>query len=114
MMLNSRFNARISRMLVVGLLAVPTVSVATGVSAWAAGTSGRTNGCYVQWWSTAWEGKCAPATALGDYKVHVARADQTDYNGPWRRVAKNAVVTFDSGEAFRGVQAAGNYVSYRG
>ncbi len=50
--MNSRMKARIGRALIVGVLAVPAVSVASG-TAWAAGTSAKTNGCYVQWWNTA-------------------------------------------------------------
>ncbi len=46
--------------------------------------------------------------------AHVARADQVDYSGPWRYVKKASVTTFDSGEAWRGVQSAGNYVAYKG
>ncbi|WP_444663664.1 hypothetical protein ACT17Q_15885 [Cellulomonas sp. CW35] len=105
--------ARIGRALIVGVLAVPAVSVASG-TAWAAGTSAKTNGCYVQWWNTAWSAKCNPASASGSYMAHVARADQVDYSGPWRYVKKASVTTFDSGEAWRGVQSAGNYVAYKG
>gem|GEM_PF-5557283 len=104
---------RFARLAVVGLLAVPTVSLAAG-PAFAAGTSAKTVGCYVQWWNTAWAAKCAPATASGDFKAHVARALQPDYIGPWRYVKKGSTTTFDSGEAWRGVQSSHNYVSYKG
>ena len=110
MMMSSRLKARLGRVLVISLLAVPTASFAT--SALAAGTSTATNNCVVQWWTTAWVGKCVNATQSGSYKAHVARADQADYNGPWRSVTKGSTATFDSGEASRGVQANGNSVSY--
>lgn len=113
-MMSSRLKARLGRALIISLLAVPSVSLATGLSASAAGTSAESNGCYVQWWSTAWEAKCAPAGATGNYMAHVSLADQTDYNGSWRRVSKGASATFDSGSAWRGVQASGNYVAYKG
>lgn len=112
-MMRSRTTRRLARVLIVGLLAAPATAAAAG-TAWAAGTSAKTNGCYVQWWNTAWAAKCSPASASGDFRAHVSRADQADYDGPWRYVSKGSSVTFDSGEAWRGVQAAGNYVAYRG
>src|SRR2546423_2360946 len=36
--------------------------------------TGTTNGCYGQWWNTAFNGFCGPATATGWYWVHATCA----------------------------------------
>jgi len=112
-MLNDRLKARIGRVAVIALLAAPTAAVVTGGVAWA-GQSTKTNGCYVTWGNTAWSAKCAPASQGGWYYAHVSRAWQSDYTGPWRSVSFNSTATFDSGEAWNGVQSTGNYVGYKG
>lgn len=105
---------KVVRLALVAALLVPSVGAVTSTSAFAAGTSAKTNGCYVQWWSTAWAAKCENTTSSGKYRAHVARADQSDYTGPWRSITKGATTMFDSGEAWRGVQNSGNWVEYRG
>lgn len=106
--------SRAGRLMLMGALAVPVATVFTSTAALAAGTSPSTNGCYVQWYNTAWNAKCAPASVSGEYQAHVSRADQGDYVGPYRYQGRGSYSTFDSGSAFRGVQSSGNYVSYRG
>lgn len=101
--MRSTFTGKIARFALVAALAVPSIGVA-GSAAFASGTSPSNHGCYVQWWSTAWAGKCKSATATGNYRVRVARADQQDLVGAWHHVNKGATGTFDSGEAWRGVQ----------
>ncbi len=100
-------------MALVAALLIPAVGAVTTTSA-LAGVSARTHGCYVQWWNTAWAGKCNPAGYSGQYRVHVARANQPDYTGAWRSITKGARTTFDSGQAWRRVQDSGNWVEYRG
>ncbi len=103
----------IARIAIVGLLAAPAAVATSGV-AFAAGTSTKTNGCYVQWWNTAWEAKCLPALATGDYSAHVDYSQQGDYHGPWRGVKKGTNHTFDSGTARFAVNGKNTYVTYKG
>ena len=101
--MKSTLSGKIARLALAAALAVPSVGV-LGTTAFASGTSPANHGCYVQWWSTAWAGKCNRATATGNYRVRVATADQQDVVRPWHHVNKGATGTFDSGEAWRGVQ----------
>lgn len=105
---------RAARFGLVAALAVPTAGVIASATASAEGTSPSTNGCFVQWWNTAWEAKCSPATASGDYRAIVAQASQPDIVGSWYSIGEGSVVTFDYGDAWFAVQGNGSWVEYRG
>lgn len=113
-MSKGQMRSRVGRAVAITALAVPAILVGAGGAAWADGSSALTNGCYVTWGNTAWAAKCSPASVSGEYQAHVKLAWQTDYNGSYRYVSKGSWTTFDNGSAWNGVQAKGNYVSFRG
>ena len=78
----------------------------------ASGRSAATNGCYVQWWNTAWSATCTPASASGSYRAQVQRSWEEDYSGPWRYVGYGSHATFDSGQARHAVE--GGWIEFRG
>lgn len=63
-----------------------------GTQANASGTSGKTDGCYGEWWNTAFAGYCEPATVSQQYELVGICAAQGDYYGPWRYITKNSYV----------------------
>jgi hypothetical protein len=75
----------------------------------AAGTSPKTNGCYAQWWNTAFSGYCTPATATGWFRIFAdcSWPQVPDVTGPWRYITKGSTVRpFDSRECAYGIHYA--------
>jgi hypothetical protein len=84
---------------VIGLAAASFSMLAPAASA--SGTSGVTNGCYGQWWNTAFEGKCdrPHVTVSGRYRLVAYCDTDTDYTGKWVLLSKGSkVIPFDKGE----------------
>lgn len=110
-MLTQSIIVKCARIGLAGVLGIAAAGVTVIPSA-SAYQSRSTNGCYVQYWKTAWEAKCAGATQSGNYQAHVARSYQSDYVGQWYWQGKDSYGTWDKGEARHKVQASGTYVSY--
>lgn len=79
-----------------GLGLVTATAALSGIlgaqAAYASGTSAYTNGCYSQWWSTAFNSQCPKATQTGNYwSSGTCSAQGTGY-GPARAIAKGSSV----------------------
>lgn len=110
-MRSQRLVPRVARIGLVAALAAASLGAVGATTASAYGRSASTNGCYAQWWNTAWNTTCDYAARSGYYRVNINLADQTDY----RRTHYLPVGTrgvFDRGQAWRGVQTG--WVSYWG
>ncbi|MEV6985751.1 hypothetical protein AB0M95_31450 [Sphaerisporangium sp. NPDC051017] len=93
-------------------LALGSILVAGGVAglssaASAAGTSPATNGCYAQWWNTAFAGKCSSATkAMWPVYVYGDCSAELDWeDGPFS-ISKGYSGTFHSNECTFSVNKA--------
>lgn len=62
-----RFGAKAAQALTVGALAAGVIALGFGAPAGAAGKTGTTDGCYTQWWNTAWGQGCSSATRNAIY-----------------------------------------------
>jgi len=95
----------------IGILTTVAVMsfAAMAPAAWGAGTSPKTNGCYAQWWNTAFSGYCTPATVSGYYRIFAdcAAPQAPDIGGTWRYIGKGSMVRpFDSRECRFGINFA--------
>lgn len=99
---------RISAVAVLALSSAIVVAPATN----AAGTSIKTNGCYVQWWNTAWAARCSSATKAGEYRAIVTRDKQLDLTTSYYKLSKGYSGTFTNGEANWGMDT-GSRIQYR-
>ena len=101
-----------TKAMIVGGLALGSLAVATP-GAQAAGTSGKTNGCYAKWWNTAFAGYCNPATDTGGYQLFGNCNNESDFYSTWRTITKGSIVMpFVQSECTFSVTGAAVY--YRG
>jgi hypothetical protein len=89
-----------------------SAGVAATAPAWSVAYSPTTNGCYIEFWTAAWNAQCSSVTQAGKYRAHVDYNNQPDYTGSWVTKAKNWSGCFDSGQAWFNVQGTNTYVSY--
>ena len=77
----------------------------------AGGTSSKTNGCYGEWWNTAFAGYCEPVSVSGQFELVGICNEQGDYYGNWRYMSKGSYVEpFDNSSCRFSVSRA--YVQY--
>lgn len=93
----------------IGALSIAAIGLVTTSAS--AGTSNRTNGCYGQWWSTAFAGYCDPVTVSGQFQLVGICDFQADYYGTWRWMSAGSYVSpFDNGQCTFSVSRS--YVLY--
>ncbi|MFF0655214.1 hypothetical protein [Micromonospora tulbaghiae] len=108
----SRVAKALPRVAVIGILSFAAASIAIPSAASASGTSGRTLGCYAQWYNTYFKGVCDPAEKNGYYQLNAYCDYEGDFHGDWKHKDKGYRGTFDDDDCTFAV--TGGYIAYAG